>query len=179
MSMLVESILPVREIYQSENWYAVYTKSRHEKVVETVLKSRGVKTFLPLREILSQWKDRKKLINIPLFPCYLFVKIGPADIYDVAYTKGVLRIVGCNGTPVAIPAGQIEAIMKVVQNKLKYDPYPYLDEGRDVIIKRGPLQGILGKIVDKKSSKHKLIVSIELIKRSVSIEVDVLDIEAL
>ena len=74
MSMLVESILPVREIYQSENWYAVYTKSRHEKVVETVLKSRGVKTFLPLREILSQWKDRKKLINIPLFPGRTFLE---------------------------------------------------------------------------------------------------------
>ena len=177
--MLVESTLPVEDLYESENWYAVHTKSRHEKVAEATLKSRGVKTFLPLREVLSQWKDRKKLINIPLFPSYLFVRIGLSDIYNVIYTKGVLRIVGCNGTPVSIPTEQIEAIMKVLQNKLKYDPYPYLDEGRDVIIKRGPLKGIVGKIVDKKSSKHRLIVSIELIKRSVSIEVDVLDVETL
>jgi transcription antitermination factor NusG len=177
--MLVESTLLVRELYESENWYAVHTKSRHEKVAEAALNSRGVKTFLPLREILSQWKDRKKLINIPLFPSYLFIRIGLGDIYDVIYTKGILRIVGCNGTPVPIPTEQIEAIMKVVQNKLKYDPYPYLDQGRDVLIKRGPLQGVVGKIIDKKSSKHKLIISIELIKRSVSIEVDILDIETL
>lgn len=177
--MLVNSTLPVGDFHESENWYAVHTKSRHEKVAEATLQSRGVKTFLPLREVLSQWKDRKKLINIPLFPSYLFVMIGLSDIYDVIYTKGVLRIVGCNGTPVPIPVEQIDAIVKAVQNKLKYDPYPYLDEGRDVIIKRGPLKGITGRIIDKKSSKHKLIISIELIKRSVSIEVDVLDIETL
>jgi len=176
--MLVENLLPARGV-GTENWYAVHTKSRHEKVTESTLQTRGVKTFLPLREVLSQWKDRKKLINIPLFPSYLFVRIGLGDIYDVMYAKGVLRIVGCNGMPVPIPAEQIEAIIKVVQNKLKYDPYPYFDEGRDVVIKRGPLKGIAGKIVEKKSSKHKLIVSIEIIKRSVSIEVDVLDIETL
>jgi len=178
--MVLGGVLPSADSCDEPKWYAVYTKSRHEKVAEATLKSRGVTAFLPLREVLSQWKDRKKVINVPLFPSYLFVRIGLGDIQNVIYTKGVLRLVGCNGTPVSVPTEQIEAIMKVVQNKLKYDPYPYLGIGRDVMIKRGPLQGVVGKIIDKKkSSKHTVVISIDLIKRSVSIEVDVLDIEPL
>jgi transcription antitermination factor NusG len=178
--MLSAGVLPSLASYDEPKWYAVHTKSRHEKVAEAILKSRGITAFLPLREVLSQWKDRKKIINVPLFPSYLFVRIGLSDIQSVMYTKGVLRLVGCNGIPIPVPTEQIEAIMKVVHNKLKYDPYPYLGIGRDVMIKRGPLQGIVGKIIDKKkSSKHTLVISIDLIKRSVSIEVDVLDIEPL
>lgn len=178
--MLPEGALTLTDICDEPKWYAVHTKSRHEKVAEVSLKNRGINVFLPLREVLSQWKDRKKIINIPLFPSYLFVRVGLSDIQNVMFTKGVLRLVGCNGTPVPVPTEQIEAVIKVVQNKLKYDPYPYLDVGRDVLIKRGPLQGIVGKIVDKKkSARHTLIISIDLIKRSVSIEVDVLDIEPL
>ncbi|GBD39971.1 Transcription antitermination protein RfaH [bacterium HR37] len=182
MGILAKSVIinnSYEELGEQEReclWYAVYTKSRHEKVAEINLRVRGVRTFLPLREVVSQWKDRKKLISVPLFPSYLFVNIRKEDIYKVIYTRGVLKVVGCNGTPVPIPKEQIESVRVLVESKLKYDPYPYFDKGREVIIKSGPLQGVVGRIVDKKS-KHKVVLSIDLIKRSVCVEIDVLDIE--
>ncbi len=166
------------DLSNKKEWYAVYTKSRHEKVAETNLKSRGVTTFLPLREVVSRWKDRNKTINVPLFPSYVFVNIGFMDIHKVIYTKGVLRVVGCNGTPVPVPTEQVEAIRMLIQSKLKYDPYPYLNKGKEVLIKSGPLQGIIGKIMEKRS-KHRFLLSIDLIKKSVSVEIDILDIEPL
>ncbi len=168
----------VDDLSNGKEWYAVYTKSRHEKVAEINLKNRGVTTFLPLREIVSRWKDRNKTINVPLFPSYVFVNVGLGDIHRVMYTKGVLKVVGCNGTPVPVPAEQVEAIRTLVQSKLKYDPYPYLDRGREVLIKSGPLQGVIGRIMEKRS-KHRFVLSIDLIKKSVSVEVNVLDMEPL
>lgn len=161
------------------NWYAVYTKSRHEKLTDKFLVSRGFISFLPLRSVLSRWKDRKKLITVPLFPSYVFVNILKKDIHDVMYTKGVLRMVGINGVPYPIPNEQIESIEKLVKSDLKYDPYPYVNIGAEVEIKNGPLAGVVGKIVDKRSSKHIVVLSVDLIKRSVSVEVHVRDIELL
>jgi transcriptional antiterminator NusG len=171
-------ISSVGEVSNKQEWYAVYTKSRHEKLAEINLKNRGVTTFLPLREVVSRWKDRNKTINVPLFPSYVFVKIGFMDMHKVMYTKGVLKVIGCNDTPVPVPAEQVESIRTLIQSKLKYDPYPYLDMGREVLIKSGPLQGIIGKIMEKRS-KHRFVLSIDLIKKSVSVEVDVLDMEPL
>ena len=168
----------VYNVTNKEEWYAVYTKSRHEKVAETNLKNRGVTTFLPLREVVSRWKDRNKTIHVPLFPSYVFVNVGVMDLHRVTYTKGVLKVVGTNGTPVPVPADQVEAIKVLVQSKIKYDPYPYFERGREVLIKSGPLQGVVGKIMDKRS-RHRLVLSIDLIKKSVSLEIDVLDIEPL
>ncbi len=176
--MPFDNMLSANGLSNEQEWYAVYTKSRHEKVAETNLINRGVMTFLPLREVVSRWKDRNKTINIPLFPSYVFVKIGFTDVQKVMYTKGVLKVVGCNGTPVPVPTEQIESIRTLVLSKLKYDPYPYLNRGREVLIKSGPLRGIIGKIMEKRP-KHRLILSIDLIKKSVCLEIDVLDIEPL
>lgn len=177
--MLAESTLATEDLLDRKEWYAVYTKSRHEKVAQVNLQSRGIITFLPLREVISRWKDRKKVINVPLFPSYIFVNASLSDIYNkVVYTKGVLRVVGYNGIPIPVSNQQVESVKTLVQNKLKYDPYPYLDSGREVVIKSGPLQGIVGKIIEKRS-KHTFVLSIDLIKRAVSVEVDVLDIELL
>jgi transcription antitermination factor NusG len=167
-------------VYNADlNWYAVYTRSRHEKLADKFLVSRGIATFLPLRRVLSRWKDRKKLITVPLFPSYLFVNILQKDIHNVIYTKGVLRMVGINGVPYPIPNEQIESIEKLVNSDLKYDPYPYVNVGAEVEIKNGPLAGVVGKIVDKRSSKHIVVLSVDLIKRSISVEVHVQDIELL
>ena len=161
-------------------WYAVYTRSRHEKTVASKLKEKNIEVFLPLRKVLRRWKDRRKEIEVPLFNGYVFVRIPLTDRLHILKTPGVVQILSEGNKPVPIPEEQIESIQLLVTSGLKYDPYPYLDLGRDVLIKRGPLQGIVGKIVDKKkSARHTLIISIDLIKRSVSIEVDVLDIEPL
>jgi len=161
------------------NWYAVYTKSRHERIAQTVLLNRDIVTFLPSREVMSKWKDRRKIISVPLFPSYVFVKILLKDLPIVIYSRGVLKIVGVNGKPYPIPQEQIESVMKLVNSELKYNPYPYIDIGKEVMIKNGPLEGVVGKIVGKRSSKHIFILSVDLIKRAVSVEVHVEDIELL
>lgn len=176
--MLAENTLAFADLPDKKEWYAVYTKSRHEKVAEANLRARGIATFLPLREVVSRWKDRRKIVNVPLFPSYVFVSACPPEIFKIMYTKGVLRVVGCNGTPVSVPGEQVEAIKMLTQSKLKYDPYPYLDKGREVMIKNGPLQGVVGKISEKRS-KHTFVLSIDLIKRAVSVEINVLDLEPL
>jgi len=157
-------------------WYALYTKSRHEKIVEARLMDKGIKTFLPIREVISQWKDRKKRIYMPLFPSYLFISIGLENIHKAIYTPGVLRVLGTNGTPVPVPTDQINSVRTLVEKTLKYDPHPYLTKGRKIAIKSGPLEGVIGRIIEKRG-KHRLVVSIDLIKRSVSVEVDIKDVE--
>ncbi len=162
---------------ESPHWYAVYTKSRHEKVADTFLQSRDVKTFLPFRQVLSRWQDRKKLISLPLFPSYLFVNIRLDELASVIYSKGVLKILGTNGIPCPIPNQQAESIMRLVNSDLKFDPYPHIDTGNEVVIKRGPLEGVVGKIIVKRSSKHIVILSVDLINRAVSVEVNLEDVE--
>ncbi len=160
----------------SREWYAVYTVVRHEKVVNEALAKKGVETFLPLRSILSRWKDRKKKILLPLFPGYLFVNIPIEYRFDVLNTRGVVRILGVNGTPVPVPVEQIDGIRRLLQSGVQYDPYPYLFEGREVVVVRGPLEGIRGKIVGRRGD-FRLVLSVDLIRRSVSVEVDAGDVE--
>jgi len=156
------------------NWYAIYVKSRHEfKVVERLTKS-GIEAFLPAVERIRKWKDRKKLIKFPLFPGYLFVRIEKS--YDLILrtlkTPGVVRMLyNANGQPEAVPEDQIIPLKIAIENKKEIDPYPYLKEGQTVRIKSGAFQGITG-ILKKKEKTHYLIVSIDILKRSVCIKID-------
>jgi len=164
---------------KEKEWYAIYTRSRHEKIVDNDLTDKGVETFLPLREFVSQWKDRKKKIESPLFPGYLFTHINLVeDFRRIITTRGVVKIVGTNGTPVPIPKEQIDSVKALLKSSLKYDPYPYFSEGMEVLIISGPLQGVVGKVVEKRG-KYRLLLSIDLIKRSVLVEVDAKDVEVL
>jgi transcription termination/antitermination protein NusG len=153
-------------------WYAVYTVVRHEKAVNNALKEKQIETFLPIREVISQWKDRKKRVLLPLFPGYLFVNTTLDDKLNILNTRGIVRILGISGTPAAIPHEQIESIRKLLESKVLFDPHPYLREGKKVIVTHGPLQGIVGRIV-KRKGLNKLILSVDLIKRAVSVEVDI------
>jgi len=164
---------------ESSNWYAVYTKSRHEKRTRLFPTRRGVTTFLPMRNVLSRWKVRRKLISLPLFPTYIFVHIGLQDLPGVFYSKDVSKIIGINGKPYSITPKQTESIMRPVNSDLRYDPHPYIDIGQKVVIRNGPLQSVVGKILDKRSSKHIVILAVDLIKRAVSVEVNIEDIEPL
>ncbi len=162
---------------EDKQWYAIYTRSRHEKIVYELLNDKGIETFLPLRVFLSQWKDRKKKIESPLFSGYLFTRINILDDFTKVITsKGVVKILGTNGTPIPIPINEIDSVKTLLKSGLKYDPYPYLKSGMKVQLIRGPLQGIIGKISER-LGKYKLLISIELIKRSISVEIDVKDIE--
>lgn len=149
---------------------------RHEKKVNEALVEKSIETFLPLREVLSQWKDRRKRIKIPLFPGYLFVNIALEDRWRVLSARGALRIVGLGGVPIPVSLDQIEAIKRVLESRVEYDCYPYLTQGREVVVVNGPLEGIKGRILERRSN-YRIIISVDTIKRSVSVEVDPRDIE--
>lgn len=158
-------------------WYAVSTRSRHEKVVEMGLFDQGVTTFLPVREVLSQWKDRKKRVLLPLFPGYVFTNISlPEDRLKVLKVPGVVRFISINGTPTPVPAEQIDSVQIFVREKIRFDPYPYLHEGQRVEVRRGSLKGVQGILVQKKN-RFKLVLSVDLILQSISVEIDACDVE--
>lgn len=160
----------------TESWFAVYTKSRHEKKASWALLEKNVETFLPLREVLVRWKDRNKRVLIPLFPGYLFVRIDPNDRLNVLNTRGVVCILGSSGKPVPVPLQEIESTRKLLRSGLKFSPFPYEMEGKKAVIVSGPLEGSIGKVLYARGGCN-LIMSVNLIRRSVSVEVDINDVE--
>jgi len=162
----------------SLDWYAIYTRSRHEKKVAGELAKKRIEVFLPLRKILSQWKDRRKEVQIPLFGGYVFIRISKSDRLQVLRTPGVVQFVGrIESRAEPIPEDQIQAIRKLVESGLKYDPYPYLKEGMRVTIKRGPMKGVEGILIGKRK-KHLLILSVDLIQQSAALQIDVSETDA-
>lgn len=158
-------------------WYAVHTRPRHEKVVAEELWRREIESFLPLREVMSKWKDRRKLVQFPLFPGYLFVH---AEIesrrLDILKVASVVRILGFNGKPEPVPGGQIQSVKTLVYSELPFDPYPDLIVGDSVRIIRGPLRGLTGRLVEKKNL-HKFVLTVDLIQQSVACEIDAADVQ--
>ena len=158
-------------------WYAVHTRSRHEKQVGLFLSEKGVETFLPLVHTLSRRRDRKKYVDIPLFPGYLFVFAEKERLYDVKYTRGVTRIIGTGlGVPTPIPNRQIQDIKSVMETEVQLDPFPYLKKGRMVRVKSGPLKGLEGILVERKGH-YKLVIQIDLLQKGAAAEVYISDIE--
>jgi transcription antitermination factor NusG len=159
-------------------WFAVYTRSRHEQAVKKQLDGKGIESFLPLYEKKSRWKDRVKQIRLPLFPGYLFVHVPMRDRLKVVETTGVVNIVSNGLTPLPIPESQILNVQTFVESGLKTDPHPYMKVGRRVRIIEGPLNGVEGILVRKKSHSC-LVLSIDMIQRSVSVELESWKIEAI
>jgi len=158
-------------------WYAVHTRSRHEKQVDLFLSERGVETFLPLVHTLSRRRDRKNYVDIPLFPGYLFVFAEKESLYDVKYTRGVTRIIGTDlDVPTPIPDRQIQDIKSVMETEVQLDPFPYLKKGRMVRVKSGPLKGLEGILVERKGH-YKLVIRIDLLQKGAAAEVYISDIE--
>jgi transcription termination/antitermination protein NusG len=155
-------------------WFAVYTRPRHEKKVAEQLTKKGILVFLPLRSVISHWKDRRKEVQFPLFTGYVFVNIVLEDRLSVLRIPGVVQFVASEGKPVAIPDYQIDAVRQLVSSGLKYDPYPYVKEGMRVTIRNGPLKGVEGLVLAKRK-KHLLVLSVDLIQQSASLEIDIND----
>lgn len=162
-------------------WFAVYTKPRHEQKVNERLIKKKFETFLPLFERWSRRKDRRKKLLLPLFPGYLFVKttMNPYTHLEILKTDSVVRILGNNGRPEAIPEDQISAIQTVIKNGIAIIPHPYLKEGIRVRVIRGPLAGIEGILIKTLTQKHRLILSVDILKESASVEIDEGDVELL
>lgn len=156
------------------DWYAVYTRSRHEKKVAAYLQDKSIEVFLPLRNVVNRWKDRRKEVELPLFPGYLFVKIQPQQRVPVLQTSGVVAFVSTESKLIPVPEDQIDAIRKLVESGLTYDPYPYVKEGMRVMIMRGPLKGVEGIVISKRK-KHLLVLSVDLIQQSAALEISISD----
>src|SRR5689334_7944098 len=145
-------------------WYAVRTRSRHEKRVHAQLADRrGIDVFLPLRERRSRWKDRVKRIQEPLFPGYCFARFRRPDRLRVLQAVGVVGLIGASGEPEPIPDREIEAIRMLVGSRLAYEPFPFLAEGMMVEVIRGPLMGVRGCLL-RKDRECRVVLSVTLIR---------------
>jgi transcription antitermination factor NusG len=156
-------------------WYAVYTRAQHEKRVLKVLACKNVETFLPLYQTLRRWKDRRKQLLLPLFPGYVFVRIPLQIRLDVLTAPGVVRLVGINGQPVPLADAEIISIQRAVTLGCLSEPHTYLRIGKRVRVISGPLEGMEGVIIRKKN-RLRLVISVDLIMRSISFEVDEMDL---
>jgi transcription antitermination factor NusG len=152
-------------------WWAVYTRHQHEKVVSEMLSAKGFDVFLPLYESTRRWKDRRKVLTLPLFPCYLFVRGGMDRRLQVVTTPGVHMILHRGQDVAIIPDSEIEAIQRVAEGPLQVKPHAYLKCGMRVRITRGTLEGIEGILVREKNL-CRLILSVEILARSVAVEID-------
>ena len=161
----------------SLHWYALRTKSRHEKLVRDQLDKQGIEPLLPTVKRLSQWKDRKKEIEVPLFSGYCFVRFSQLEKTPVQKIVGVVEIVGSGSRPEPIPEEEINGLRRLMTSVLPYDSHPYLHEGMKVEVVRGPLQGAHG-ILLRKEKRHRLVIGVRLIQQAAAVEIDVNDVVA-
>jgi transcription termination/antitermination protein NusG len=157
------------------HWYALYTRSHCEQLVWDQLEAKSFHLFLPRIDVWSQRAGRRHLISVPMFPGYLFLRhaIDKVSYINVRKTRGLVRILGESWDRLSIiPNAEIEAIQTALNTSLPTMPHPYLREGQRVRITRGPLRGIEGVLVQSKPTKGLLILSIDLLQRSVAVEVD-------
>jgi transcriptional antiterminator NusG len=161
-------------------WYALYTRSRFEKKLLGELTERSVEVFLPMREILSRWKDRKKRVWLPVFPGYIFVRQVDSAVnrHRVLNIPGAVRFVSFEGHPVPVPEEQIEGVRRFLESHLSVDPYPYIKVGRRVEVIAGPLKGVQGRLVQKKG-RFRFVLQVDLIRQAISVEIDASDVRPL
>jgi transcription antitermination factor NusG len=156
---------------QQTGWHALYTRHQHEKVVSEHLAGKGAETFLPLQTSVHAWKDRRKTVFLPLFPCYVFVRSGIDNWVRVVSTPGVHHIVIFGNQPAIIPESEIASIRRVIDNALPIEPFPYLKVGDWARVKAGPLEGLEGILVRKKNI-FRLVLSIDMLGKSAAVEID-------
>ena len=163
----------------AENWYALQTLARHEKMVAMRLQERRVATFLPLMNEVHRWSDRKKIVQIPLFGCYVFAKIAAsiAERLRVLRVDGVLSLVGSLGEGTPIPDEQIESIRVLLEGHLPWRSHPFLKVGQRVRIKSGALDGTEGILLSRNGDRT-LVISIDAIQRSLAVRVEGYEVEA-
>jgi transcriptional antiterminator NusG len=162
----------------SFQWFAIWTRSRHEQVVREQLERKQVEAFLPTIPKWSRWKDRKKKIDWPLFPGYCFARFDPGDTLAVLKCAGVVNIVSFEGKPAPIPEYELESIRVLVGSDLQYDPSPMIREGMMVEVVHGPLRGVIGRLLRKDAKRASLVLSVDLIGQGVTVEVDAADVKA-
>lgn len=158
-------------------WYGLRTRSNHEKVAATVLEGKGYQQFLPVYRCRRRWSDRIVESQKPLFPGYVFCRFDAKNRLPIITTPGVIYVVGFGNEPAPITDHEINAVHAILDSGVAAEPCPYLRTGERIRVTRGALQGIEGLLVQKKS-EWRMVVSIEMLQRSVSVEIDREDIRA-
>jgi transcription termination/antitermination protein NusG len=174
----VTAALPEVPSPEHAQWFAIWTRSRHEQIVREQLERKQIEAFLPTITRWSRWKDRRKRVDWPLFPGYCFARFSPADTLPVLKCAGVVNIVSFEGKPAPIPTGELESIRLLVSSELQYDPCPLVHEGDPVEVVHGPLKGVVGRLVRKDAQHARLVLSVDLIGQAVSVDVDASDVRA-
>ncbi len=152
-------------------WYAAYTRSKHEKRVAAELSARDVEHFLPLYSSVRRWKDRRVQLEMPLFPGYIFVRIALRDRLRVVQIPSVVRLVGFSGLPAALPDTVMEILRLGLSERSRAGPHSFLAVGRPVRITGGPFAGLRG-VLKRRKNQLWVVVSIDLVQRSIIISVD-------
>jgi transcription termination/antitermination protein NusG len=153
-------------------WYVIHTCSRHEDKVQAGLRLKGLETFLPKITVRSRRRDRFKLLEAPLFPGYLFVHTALSDFtyYHIVRNEGVVRILGNKGECTQVPEETVSSIRKLLQSGCPVYPWQRLSPGKRVRVVDGPFKGVTGVVIRRKEGKQRLVVGVELLGQSVSVE---------
>jgi transcription antitermination factor NusG len=162
--------------FSESRWFAAYTSPRHEKKVSLQMAHRGIQNFLPLYKSMRRWKDRRKELELPIFPGYLFVRMALRERVSVLRVPGVVQLVSFQGRPAPLPDSEIELLQRQLAQSGRLQPHPFLTVGRRVRVTNGPMTGMEG-ILARKKDTLRVVLSIELIQRAVAVEVDLTDIE--
>jgi transcription antitermination factor NusG len=160
---------------KSVPWCAVYTRHQHEKSIGEMLEAKGFEVFLPLYESTRRWKDRQKILSLPLFPCYVFVRGAHERRLPVLTTPGVHMIISRGERVATVPDEEIEAIRRTVEGPFSVEPHPFLRCGERVRVIRGSLEGVEG-VLTRKKNLCRLVLSVEMLAQSVAVEIDASDV---
>jgi transcriptional antiterminator NusG len=152
----------------------IHTRSRHEVKVESALQQKGLEVFLPRVIVRSRRRDRKLLLEVPLFPGYLFIHItlDPVTYHDILKLKSVVRFLGGTTGPSSLASETVDSIKTIINSDRPYYPGPYLKRGMKVRIVEGPLAGTVGIIQERRDKHRRLVVAVELFRRAVSVELE-------
>jgi transcriptional antiterminator NusG len=159
-------------------WYGIRTRSNRERIAATTLNDRGYEPFLPVYRVRRCWTDRVVTTELPLFPGYVFCRFDHKQRLPIITTPGVVSIIGFGDQPAPLLDEEIEAVRAIVTSGIAAEPAPFMREGQRIRVTHGPLKSLEGTLVRKKSS-WRLLISVQLLQRSVSVEVDPSHIEAL
>jgi len=152
-------------------WFAVHVRSRYENVVARCLKAKGYECFLPTYRSRRRWSDRVRELELPLFPGYFFCRFHLEDRLPILKTPSLISIVGIAQNPVPVDEAEIEAVRTLVNSDLRHQPCPYVGIGQKVRIEYGALWGLEG-VLQSFKGRHRIVVSVTLLQRSVAAEID-------
>lgn len=157
-------------------WYAVYAKHQHEKRASELLARKGFEVFLPLYRTEHRWKDRTKVVSLPLFPSYLFLRTDLVRKIEILRTPGVFWLIENGGHACPVPETDIEAVRRITQSSANIQPHPYLRCGDFVRVREGALAGIEG-ILTRVKNRYRVVLSVDLLQKAIAVEVDLSVVE--